>query len=316
MDGGTTSFDLAIQQSRERLHRAEHLKRVQATQLQQRDTLRAEVGELERLVAKEKRDVEQLQRTSLASIFSAIRGDKADRLTREQAQADDAFVRLEGHRQRLAQLELRVQAVQVELADLHGAAEDYQGALNAKEDSVQGAGGPLAAELTQIATDLGDLLATGREHDEAVAAGVQAERVARAMLERLTDAQHTSAFDTFGGGMFTDMVERGQLRDAEALGWELQEHLDRFAAELKDVGLVVDPKVPQVNTGGFMDMWCDNVFSDWAQHDRIKQSKEAVEQLCVWLRATTDHVRAQQMQIAGRSQELQSRRERLLNPPA
>ncbi|GAB3409251.1 hypothetical protein [Flindersiella endophytica] len=316
MDGGTTSFDLAIQQARERLHRAEHLQRLQATHMQQRDTLRAEVAELERLVDKEKRDVERLQRTSLASIFSSIRGDKADRLTREQAQADDAFVRLEGHRTRLAQMELRMQAVQVELADLHGAAEDYQGALKAKEDSVQDAGGPMAAELTQIAGELGDLLAGRREHDEAVAAGTQAEHVAQAMLERLTDAKHTSTYDMFGGELFTDMIERGQLRDAERLGWELQQHLDQFSAELKDVGVVADPKVPEVHTGGFMDMWCDNVFSDWAQHDRINQSKQAVEQLCQWLRATTEHVRAQQLQIAGRCHELRARRERLLSPPA
>jgi hypothetical protein len=316
MDGGTTSFDLAIQQARERLHRADHLQRVQATQIQQRDTLRAEVGELERLVAKEKRDVERLRRTSLSSIFSSLRGDKEDRLTREQAQAEDAFVRLDGHRRRLAQMELRMHAVQLELADLHSAADDYQSALGAKEDTVHDVGGPLAAELTQIAGELGDLLATQREYDEAVVAGTEAEHVARAMLEHLSDAKETSTYDMVGGELFTDVVERGQLRDAERLGWELQQHLDRFAAELKDVGVTVDPKAPKVEIGGFMDMWCDNVFSDWAQHDRINQSKQAVEQLHEWLGATTARVREQHLQIAGRCEELRSRRERLLSPPA
>lgn len=316
MDGGTTSFDLAIQQARERLHRAEHLQRVQATQIQQRDTLRAEVGELERLVAKENRDVERLRRTSLASIFSTLRGDKEDRLTREQAQAEDAYVRLEGHRQRLAQMELRIQAALVELTDLRGAADEYQAALGAKEKAIQGAGGAQAGELTQIAGELGDLLATRREHDEALAAGVEAERVAAAMLKRLQDASATSTFDLLGGETFTDMVERNQLHEAERLGWELQQLLDRFAAELEDVGIAERPQVPAVNTGGFMDVWFDNVFSDWAQHDRINQSKQAVEQLCAWLRATVERVREQQVRVAGQCEELRLRRERLLSSPA
>lgn len=316
MDGGTTSFDLAIQQARERLHRAEHLNRVQATEIEQRDTLRAEIAELERLAAKEKRDVERLQHTSLAGIFASIRGDKADRLTREQAQADEAFVRLEGHRARLDQAKARIRAVHAELSDLLGAAEDYQGALAAKERAVQAAGGLVAAELTQIATEFGDLLAGQREHEEAAAAGTQALRAAQAMLKRLTDAKNTSTFDMLGGELFTDLVESGQLRDAERLGWELQQHLDRFAAELEDVGIIVDPKTPKVNVSGFMDMWCDNIFSDWAQHDRINKSKDAVEQLCQWLAATTESVRAQQGQLAARCEELRSRRERLLSPPA
>lgn len=312
MDGGITSFDLAVQQARERLHRADHLERRRVTLNDQCKALRTEIAELERVLAKENRDVERLRRTSLSSIVASIRGDKEDRLSREQAEAEAANVRLEGHRNRLAEQKRALQATLTELGELRGAAEDYQGALDAKEAAVHDGGGALSAELTQMASEYGDLVAARREHEEAAAAGVEAEQAAAAMLRRLDDASGTSTFDVVGGGLLTDMVERGQLEEAERLGWQVQQHLDRFAAELRDIGIVVDPKVPTVDTGAFMDTFFDNVFTDLAKHDRINQSKRGVEQLLHWLRATIGRVRAEQHRLAGRCEELRLRRERLL----
>lgn len=316
MDGEITSFDLAIQQSRERLRRAQQLERRQATNTAQCETLRTEIAELERLAAKEQRDVQRLQRTSLASIVAAIRGNQEDKLAREQAEAGAVVVRLQGHRQRLVQLDLHLQANGLELAGLQGAGEDYQGALDAKERAVHESGGELSAELTAIASEYGDLLAALREHEEAVAEGTEADQAAVAMLDRLEDASGMATLDLIGGGLLTDVIEHGELEGAQRLGWQVQERLDRFAAELHDLGIVVDPKAPKVDTSAFMDVFFDNMFTDLAMHDRIDQTKKAVVQLTHWLRATIEQVRSGRQRLSARCDELRHERERLLSPPA
>jgi hypothetical protein len=86
----------------------------------------------------------------------------------------------------------------------------------------------------------------------------------------MSDALDMSRWDMWGGGTFTDMMERDALSRAQVGISESLRHMDE--ARRCQPGI---PALSSINidNGHFIsDVLFDNIFSDMAQHDRIKNS--------------------------------------------
>lgn len=112
-----------------------------------------------------------------------------------------------------------------------------------------------------------------RRAAEALHAALQAlERASRNMAEALD----MSRMDMWGGGTFTDMMERDALSRAQVEVTESLRHMDEARR--------CQPAIPQLSginiDHGHMisDVFFDNIFSDMAQHDRIKNSNTQLQQ--------------------------------------
>jgi hypothetical protein len=95
--------------------------------------------------------------------------------------------------------------------------------------------------------------------------------------EDMGDAREESWWDTWGGGgTFTDMMERDSLSRAQVGVSEALRHMDE--ARRCQPGI---PALANINidNGHFIsDVLFDNIFSDLAQHDRIKKSALQLQQ--------------------------------------
>jgi hypothetical protein len=78
--------------------------------------------------------------------------------------------------------------------------------------------------------------------------------------------------------MIADMVKRGHVSDATGAIADAQYAMVVLAAELRDIEWSNPrPAAPQISSSlGTMDLWFDNIFSDWMVRDRISASRQSV----------------------------------------
>ncbi|KAL1876470.1 hypothetical protein Daus18300_002714 [Diaporthe australafricana] len=98
----------------------------------------------------------------------------------------------------------------------------------------------------------------------------QAQTRLNGALMSMEDALHASRRDMYGGGTFSDMMERNALNKAE----NLVRQAKMMVTQAQRVSPMVRPlpqvKIEQGNLLG--DVFFDNIFSDMAFHEKIQQS--------------------------------------------
>jgi hypothetical protein len=110
---------------------------------------------------------------------------------------------------------------------------------------------------------------------QAVKILTEAERAMRDALLEMNDALRYSTRDMFGGGTFTDMMERNALSQAEsrvAAARMLVRQAQRFSPAVKDL-----PPVHVAQGNLMSDVFFDNIFTDMMFHQKIEQSAAEME---------------------------------------
>jgi hypothetical protein len=311
-DGGITDgrmTDGRLRDARDRVRRLDRAGRQRAALAEQIARVEHELTELEKTYQDEAFDVARLEGVTLTSIVARVLGTKDDKLAKERAEEQVAWLKYAEHRQRHATMTAELSVLDQELADLASAPADYESALRSAEVALRTAGDPRAGELSSIAVRLADAGAALREHDEAFRAGRAAHDSVTAMLDHLRSAYTWSSVDMFTGG-FADWMEHDRLARAQALARRSQAALDRFAREMADVGVTVQASV-QVDPGAFMDWFFDNIIVDAVYHDRIRRTYQQTEAVAGWLGEHLAYLSARCVALSQERAALATERERL-----
>ncbi|POS72595.1 hypothetical protein DHEL01_v209010 [Diaporthe helianthi] len=98
----------------------------------------------------------------------------------------------------------------------------------------------------------------------------QAQNRLNGALMAMEDALHASRVDMFGGGTFSDMMERSALNQAE----NLVRQATALVTQAQRASPMVRPLPPvSIAQGNLLgDVFFDNIFSDMAFHEKIQQS--------------------------------------------
>lgn len=157
----------------------------------------------------------------------------------------------------------------------------------------------------------------------------EADTFMHVAVESMADARDSSRMDMFGGGRLSDMLERDALNKAQNATDKVRmlvAQAQRISPETQGLGQI---NIAQGHVMG--DIFFDNIFSDMAMHDRIKDSQaqcqaeaQRLKQLIVATKAKSDHLGAEASQAMDRLEytrrDLQQFRQdtfqRLAQPPA
>jgi hypothetical protein len=264
-------------------------------------------------LADEDRDVERLESVSWSRVLSALRGGAATDRERERAERDAARYALADAEARDAVAWRDVEGLQAQLDALGDVEADFAAALGAKEEWALRQDPAAAAELAGVAQRCGELAAEDREAREVHAAGMVAREHLLRALDLLERARSWSTWDTFGGGgMFSDMMKYDRLDEVGHVLRDADLALERFSRELADLRLA---GVEAVNVDGLtraFDMWFDNIFTDLAVRDRIRDAHERVGDVLRVVESCLDDLTSRGHAIAAELEELSGRRERTL----
>lgn len=244
--------------------------------------LREADQELERLgsaLEKERADVRRLGAGTLSPsrLWASMRGDLAERLTTEQAEAqaaEYAYARAVTHRDVVVREAAQLRAQLDALGDVEAGYEEVLAEVQrlARE--------PGAVTLRDRAAEAGRRLEDirwRRELDEALAAGHEAAAALQEARQRLGSADGWSMWDMAGGGMLSSMLKHDELDRATGHLDRASRALERFSRELADLELpgVQAPVVDGLSRG--IDIWFDNFVTDLMVGDRIRRATAQVD---------------------------------------
>lgn len=111
---------------------------------------------------------------------------------------------------------------------------------------------------------------------EALDAGERALSSLRKAQEKLNSAGNWGLFDMFGGGLFSTIMKRSKMDDAQQLMEAAKSDLKRFQRELKDVNIPLDLRMEVGSFLSFADFFFDGFVADYLVQSKISEAKEQV----------------------------------------
>lgn len=312
--GGTPALDaladLARQQAEQdglEVQLAVADRRLEAATERCARTTEALAGELE--------DVARLEDVSMTRILASLRGRRDTDLDRERAEAEAArYAAAEAESRRRA-ARADVDSLVARIAALGDLTARRIALLEQREAEVAAdpAARATAARLDEVATSLGRLEAEQQQLEEAIEAARAAAHSLDRAARHLGSASDWSTFDTFlGGGMLTDMAKYDNLDKAGALMREADAALGHLATELADVRMTSVGGIEVTQLTGFFDVWFDNIFSDWAVRERIREAAGRVAQARTGVGRTGIELEQRLSACQAEVERLRARREELL----
>lgn len=266
---------------------------------QQVEAEQAALDDLRQRAAEDEHRADSLTGVTVSHVVAMIRGNLAQQSDR--AHADTLASRLELATREAAQARLVADrdAATLRAGQLDDDRRMLDQAMQQRQHLLEQSGDPRAGELLSLSQQLSGRQAEMKETGEAIAAAEAAHEALDAVARELGGAQSWSTYDTFfGGGTLSSMAKHARLEHAASAAGQAQAALRSLAAELQDVGDPASLGLPEISPGlAVMDVWFDNIFSDWMVNSRIHASRDSVA-------ATIDRVARLQTDLDARRSKI------------
>lgn len=282
--------DDAIATAKDRDRRHRKLTRDVAATTARRDEAEATRARLAEVVDDELRDVERLEGGWLALVHRVL-GNRDERLEVERREHLEAALQHDRARTEVEEHTARLRQLQAELVDLGDPAGALHAARQAKVEVLARIDDPRAAELDDLAETRSTVAADRREAEEAAVAATHAAGWLAHAAEQLRSAGSWGTWDLMGGGMLSSMAKRSRMDEARRSIHQAGLALERLDDELDDVraDLADAPALETGLAGRTMDVFFDNLVTDWLVQDEIRHAERTVARA----QAEVDTVRGQ-----------------------
>ncbi len=266
-------------------------------------------------VASEEKDVERLEHLSLTRVLAALHGSRDDALARDKAQAEAGRYRVAQAQQRLEAARANLASAQDRKAQLAGAPQAYANALTAKEQYLTQSADPRGTRLLALADERGRLTA---ELTELHRASGDAEEAVQALVEvqdRLGTAANWSTFDTYlDHGMIANAMKHDRIDQAAEAAGAADQRLAALRSDLADVG-GSEPTAPRLEISSgfkFADIFFNNIFTDLAVGQQIRDAQDNVDRSVQQVRALQDRLKDHADAVTTRLDAIHAERQQIL----
>ncbi|SDH89378.1 hypothetical protein [Proteiniclasticum ruminis] len=225
------------------------------------------------MMKKEEKDVENLEQSSLSSLFSKVTGKFEEKLVKEQEEYLQAKLNYDDKKNELELLNKKEQRLQSELMKLNQATSDLKESL--LQDYPEGI--LFSKELEKRKEHLFHLQ---RELEEALDAVQHVKGYAEMAIQEFLSARGWSTYDTFfGGGLLADLAKYNRLDEANKAISRISAASKEMKKELRDVEMTLEHNLETVSgSDQFLDIAFDNIFSDWSIRGKIDTNLSAMNQ--------------------------------------
>lgn len=244
----------------------------------QQAVLKEKVFRLEKQMNDERKDVDRLEGKSLTAFFYLLTGQKEEKLDTERREYYAARMKYSTSLRELKAIEQDIECTEEDLRDLADCESRFIRVIEQKRIAIENAGTEVSEELLEKEHTLSFLRDQELELEEAIAAGTTALRTANDVVNSLKNAEGLGVIDLPGAGFLADYAKHETLDDAQKNVEELQIALQKFNKELSDVKLRAELQVSMDRLLKFSDQFFDNLLTDSASLDTIKQSHTQVDQ--------------------------------------
>jgi hypothetical protein len=275
----------------------------------------ADLDAARREYAGDEKEIGKLEHLSLTRVLVALHGSRDDALAREKAQAEAARYQVAQAQQRLDATRAELASLEDRQAQLAGAPQAYSDALAAKEQYLTHSTDPRGARLLTLAEQRGRLTA---ELNELHRASDDADAAAQALgdvQDRLGTAANWSTFDTyFDHGMVANSIKHDRIDQAAQAAQAADQRLAALRSDLAELG-GYEPTAPrlEISTGfRFTDIVFNNVFTDLAIGQQIRDAQDNVDRSAQQVRALQDRLKDQIGTVSEKVDAMDAERQQLL----
>lgn len=117
-----------------------------------------------------------------------------------------------------------------------------------------------------------------KEIQEAIVAGEHALHSLQLAKEKLDSASSWGFFDMLGGGLFSTIIKRTRMDEAQNLMEEAKYNLGIFQRELRDVNIPLDLRMEVGSFLSFADFFFDGFVADYLVQTKINDAKAQVSE--------------------------------------
>ena len=267
---------------------------LEAQKIKVEDKLR----DLKDILRYEQRDVDELSRITLQSVWLRICGTHEEVLRREQADVDAAMLKCASAEKELAEIKQEIASRRAKLSDLSYSERRYNELLSRKHAMLSIS--PEGETLRKLEEKAAKLQSRQKEITEALDEGGAALHIAAEIVDCLKTAGGFATWDVLGGGLLADMAKHSELNNAHSLIEQLQRQLRRFRTELKDVQL--DADIPVDSFLSVADFLFDGLIADWMMKSRISRALTSAKNTQTQIEQTLFRLR-EELKVTKREEE-------------
>lgn len=237
-----------------------------------------ELGELEKRLNKELKDVQKLKSLSFSNLISNILRNKDEKLEKEEREYLEAKLKYDNFKFKVEKLRYDVEENNNRLGQLINIEGKYKDLISEKRELVKKFNLNIRDEIIEIENEIKDLLSNKTEISEALREANNCLMISEETLKSLMSAKNWGIYDIVGGGMISSAIKHNRIDDAKTYMERLSYSVDRLNKELGDVDTSIFNE--GLNISGFsytFDIFFDNIFSDFSVQGEINDSLYKIE---------------------------------------
>lgn len=242
-----------------------HLTNLQEKIKQEKVTL----NKLSQRVDYEHAEYEKLDKLSIKSLFHSVLGDKEQQTEKGRQEYLQAYLRYQEAKKSLELLEFEYQTLSKKLEKENFLNAELERLIALREQELIVLDEKYGIHLKKLFQE-GDRLQKLRlEIHEAIKAGEQSLVNLTHMVTFLNQARQWGHVEGRGPAY----MRRGSIDKARTISYQVKLELQKFSDELRDVyGESYEFPFQIESFAGFLDMFYDNLISDWIIQNKIKNS--------------------------------------------
>ncbi len=258
-----------------------NLRLVQEHQESTQDLLskkQKEFDELSKQLGKELDDVNKLEKLSINSIFHNIIGNKEAKLDRERREYLEVSLKLKELSESLQLMEYENNILEKKVVKVGTLENRLDELKEIRESLILSMPHKLASSLRSLNSKIEERVVYLKEVEEARDTGQKAKNAITRVLNHLNRAIRAIQFDNSRNRRFGVSSKHRELDHAAREANRAQYLISLLQRELSDIGMSFQYSNFNIEgTGGLVNVFFDNLITDWILHNKIKNTKRSIE---------------------------------------
>ncbi len=291
---------------------AEKVKRHYAELEERLSRESAELRKLEQLVAKEEKDVKDLERASVKSLFYRILGDRDKQLQKERQEYLQVALSYNDMRKSVELIEYEIGLLEGKLDRLEVLREEIATLKSRREEELLAENSSRGIRLRELCNEVDARIVLLQDIDEATDAGRYALDLLSKLEKQLREARNWGQWDMWADG--AGWLKHSAIDKARGFLHKVRHALIRFNDELSDVfddaRFNVDLRIERIDN--FMDIFFDNLITDWVVQQKIKNALDSAKNTRYQVNAALRRLSHERPNVEREINELEAERESII----
>ena len=274
-----TSTQVKIQDIIAEIKRLNSIQKHHSSTTEELENSYTNLSKLEDQLVKELEDIEQLEKMSITSVFYKVLGSQDEQLEKERQEYLTVSLKHKELKKDIEILEYEHKVISGKVQEIGGLEENLDILKKLRLQEIMSTDDHHRRRVTGIYREMDQIQGELEELKQANTAGDAALRAIGEVIKHLKDAEHWGNWDMMKKqGTYYAQMKHNAIDRAMNAAQQAKHKLKLFDRELVDVNVEqTQLHIKLDGFGRFIDIFFDNLISDWVIQRKIKNALNNVE---------------------------------------